>query len=139
MHAHLFGGFTRCLYPVQKFQSDAERRLSVILERDAIKWFKPARGQFLIYYMDGPEQKEYVPDFVAEDADGIYMLEPKASDETEDRVVLAKRAAAETWCAKASEYAATYSGKRWTYAVIPHTVINDSMGLRWLVEQYAAR
>jgi hypothetical protein len=136
MARYLFGGFARCLYPVLKFQSDAERRLAVILERDAQKWFKPARSQFQIYYKDGPDQKEYVPDFVAEDAKGIYMLEPKASDEVEDKQVLAKRAAAEKWCALASNHAATYGGKRWTYAVIPHTTINDSMSLPWLVDRY---
>ncbi|KYK89118.1 type III restriction endonuclease [Aggregatibacter actinomycetemcomitans serotype f str. SC29R] len=40
----LFGGFTKCLYPLQKFDSDTERRFAVILERDAQKWFKPAQG-----------------------------------------------------------------------------------------------
>ena len=30
----LFGGFAKCLYRVQKFQSDTERRFAVILERD---------------------------------------------------------------------------------------------------------
>jgi type III restriction enzyme len=49
----LFGSFSKCLYPVQKFDSDTERRFSVILERDAQKWFKPAKGQFKIYYKDG--------------------------------------------------------------------------------------
>ena len=37
MAKYLFGGFQRCLYPVQKFDSDAERKLAVILEREAIK------------------------------------------------------------------------------------------------------
>lgn len=40
----LFGGFARCLYPLQKFDSDTERRFAIILERDALKWFKPAKG-----------------------------------------------------------------------------------------------
>jgi type III restriction enzyme len=62
----LFGGFARCLYPLQKFDSDTERRFAVILERDALKWFKPAKGQFQIYYKLGTEQPEYIPDFVAE-------------------------------------------------------------------------
>ena len=48
MAKYLFGGFERCLYPVQKFQSDQERRLAVILERESLKWFKPAKGQFQI-------------------------------------------------------------------------------------------
>jgi type III restriction enzyme len=139
MARYLFDGFSRCLYPVLKFQSDAERRLAVILDRDALKWFKPAKGQFQIYFMDGADQKEYVPDFVAEDATGIYMLEPKASDEVGDKAVLAKQAAAQRWCAMTSDHAAKYGGKRWRYALIPHNVINDSMSLTWLVEQYAAQ
>ena len=139
MQRYLFDGFARCLFAVQKFQSDAERRLAVILERDAAKWFKPARGQFQIYYQDGPDQREYVPDFVAQDAESVYMLEPKASDEVEDKVVLAKQAAARTWCARASAHAAGYGGKQWRYALIPHNVINESMSLRWLVEQFGVK
>ena len=42
----LFGGFQHCLYPIQKFQSDSERRLAIILDREALKWFKPAGGSF---------------------------------------------------------------------------------------------
>ena len=40
----VFGGFGKCLYPIQKFESDPERRFAVILENDAdvLKWFKPA-------------------------------------------------------------------------------------------------
>ncbi len=53
----LFGGFTRCLYPLQKFDSDTERRFAIILERDALKWIKPAKGQFRIYYKLGSEQR----------------------------------------------------------------------------------
>jgi type III restriction enzyme len=53
MAKYLFGGFQRCLYPVQKFDSDSERKLAVILEREALKWFKPAKGQFQIYYQNG--------------------------------------------------------------------------------------
>src|SRR3546814_13913632 len=44
----LFGGFAKCLYPLQKFDSDTERRFAVILDRAASKWFKPAKGQFQI-------------------------------------------------------------------------------------------
>ena len=49
MSRYLFGGFQRCLYTLQKFQSEAEGRLAVILEREANKWFKPARGNFNSY------------------------------------------------------------------------------------------
>jgi type III restriction enzyme len=48
----LFDGFQRCLYPVQKFDSNSERKLAVILEREASKWFKPAKGQFQILLLN---------------------------------------------------------------------------------------
>lgn len=91
MAKYLFGGFTKCLYTVQKFQSDSERKLAVILEREATKWFKPAKGQFQIYYKSGADHLEYQPDFVAETANVIYMLEPKARNELTDPNVLAKK------------------------------------------------
>lgn len=79
MARYLFGGFQRCLYPIQKFHSDAERKLASILERDATKWFKPATGQFQLFYRSGADHLEYQPDFVAETKSRIFMLEPKAS------------------------------------------------------------
>jgi len=49
--------------------------LSVILEREATKWFKPAKGQFQIYYKAGADHPEYQPDFVAETDSVIYIME----------------------------------------------------------------
>ncbi len=77
----LFGGFQRGLYSVQKFDSDTERRLAIILDRDSQKWFRPASGQFQFSYKLGISQHDYQPDFVAETGDCIYMLEPKAKNE----------------------------------------------------------
>lgn len=137
MARYLFGGFKRCLYPVQKFQSDAERKLAVILEREALKWFKPAKGQFHLFYKSGADQLEYQPDFVAETSDRVYMLEPKARNQLDDGDVLAKKAAAVQWCRHASDHAASYQGKPWLYALIPHDVISENMTLRSLAEQFA--
>ena len=95
----------RVEYPVQKFQSDSERKLSIIVDRESQKWFKPARGQFQIFYMFAGEQPEYQPDFVAETETVIYMLEPKEKGAMEDADVLAKKAAAVKWCKQASDYA----------------------------------
>ncbi len=50
---------------------------------------------------------EYQPDFVAETADGIYMLEPKGAERDGDPDVLAKRDAAVAWCEHASTTRAT--------------------------------
>ncbi|HEX7326636.1 MAG TPA: type III restriction endonuclease subunit R, partial [Rhodanobacteraceae bacterium] len=140
MARYRFGGFTRCLYAVQKFDSDAERKLAMILERDAQKWFKPARGQFQLYYrVEGKDPQEYQPDFVAEAADAIYMLEPKARKELSDPVVLAKQEVAIRWCTRATEYAKAIGGKPWRYALIPHDVIAENMTLVGIAEQFTVR
>ena len=136
MAKYLFGGFQRCLYPVQKFDSDSERKLAVILDRDALKWFKPAKGQFQIFYRSGADHLEYQPDFVAETADTIYMLEPKASNQMDAADVLAKKEVAVQWCRRASEYAASYNGKPWQYVLLPHDAIAENMTLQALATQF---
>ena len=136
MAKYLFGGFKKCLYPVQKFQSDSERKLAVILEREALKWFKPAKGQFQIVYKFGADNPEYQPDFVAETDTVIYMLEPKAKNEMADADVVAKKDAAVKWCKQASDYAKTYKGKPWEYLLIPHDAIAENMTLQGLASQF---
>lgn len=136
MARYLFGGFSRCLYNEEKFQSDAERKLAVILDRDASKWFKPAKGQFPIFYRDGADHLEYQPDFVAETADVIHMLEAKARNELDDPIVRAKKEAAVQWCRHASRHAGSYAGKRWRYVLIPHDVIAENMTIEVLAQHF---
>jgi type III restriction enzyme len=136
MAKYLFGNFQRCLYPVQKFDSDTERKLAVILERDAIRWFKPAKGQFQIYYKTGADHLEYQPDFVAETVDTIYMLEPKMRKELDDPIVIAKKEVAIKWCANASDHASTYGGKPWRYLLIPHDEIAENITLGGLADRF---
>jgi type III restriction enzyme len=137
MAKYLFTGFERCLYSVQKFASEAERKLAVILDRDALKWFKPAKGQFQIFYRQGADHLEYQPDFVAETKDAIYMLEPKSRKEMEDPVVLAKMESAKEWCANASAYALANGGKPWSYVLIPHDEIARNNTLSGLAARFA--
>ncbi|MBP8824702.1 MAG: DEAD/DEAH box helicase family protein [Flavobacteriales bacterium] len=136
---YVYGGYQRCLYAVSKFQSDPERMLSIILDRDSLKWFKPLQGQFQLYYKRQHEQHPYVPDFIAETKDHIYMLEPKKEADMTDAEVLAKQDAAVKWCALATEHAVANGGKPWTYVLIPHTVIAENMSLEGLVERYGCR
>jgi len=132
----LFGGFKRCLYPVQKFQSDAERKLAVILDRESEKWLKSAKGQFQIFYKAGNEHLEYIPDFVAETDGCIFMLEPKARNEMTDSEVLAKKDSAMKWCINATDHNLSNGGKPWKYVLIPHDAIADNMTLAGLVGQF---
>lgn len=125
----LFGGFARCLYPLQRFDSDTERRFAIILERDALKWFKPAKGQFQIYYKLGIEQPEYIPDFVVETDDCLFLVETKAANELDSPEVKAKAEAAARWAKHASDHALSVQAKPWKYLIIPHNEMSESKRL----------
>jgi len=128
----LFSGFARCLYRVQKFDSDSERRFAVVLEndREVLKWFKPAKGVFQIHYKS---DASYEPDFVVETKQGKLLCEPKSAAEMEDPDVLAKAKAAAEWCRHATEHELSNGGKPWAYLLIPHDVIKDNKTLQGLV------
>ena len=131
----LFGGFQKCLYPLQKFDSDAERRFAVMLENDAevLKWFKPAKGDFQIHYRS---DDSYEPDFVVETHTRKFLCEPKRASELNDPDVIAKAEAASLWCQQASEHARESSGKSWIYLLIPHDQIAAQMTLAGLAARY---
>ncbi len=128
----LFGGFNKCLYPKQKFDSDSERRFAILLENDSTvaKWFKPAKGDFQIHYS---ATESYEPDFVVETSYGKFLCEPKRRTEMDDEIVLKKAEAAATWCQHASKHSEDVDGKKWKYLLIPHDVIKEQMTLDGLV------
>lgn len=130
----VYEGFQKSLYPQVKFQSDGERVLGLILDRDAQKWFRPVRGQFLMNYRIGHQVSEYQPDFVVETEGEILMLEVKAANEVDDATVLEKARVAREWCQAASVYAQRYGGKPWRYAIIPHTAIAANHSLSHLAQ-----
>jgi len=132
----LFGGFRRCLYPKQKFDSDTERRFSMILEdeHDVQKWFKPAPGQFRIFYRS---DRAYEPDFVVETSTAKLICEPKRADQIDTDEVQAKKRAATAWCAHATEHELQNGGKPWKYMLIPHDAITASATLQGVVAQFA--
>ncbi|HLD44988.1 MAG TPA: type III restriction endonuclease subunit R, partial [bacterium] len=105
------------------------RRFAVILERDADKWFKPAKGQFQLFYKLGVEQPEYVPDFVVETAHHLLMCETKARNELGADDVKAKAEAGTLWCKHASDHARTTGAKPWKYLLIAHDVVTEDKRL----------
>jgi len=121
----LFGAFDKCLFDVQKFESDTELCFAKILERDSEKWFKPAEGQFALYYRLGTNQPEYVPNFVVETTGFYLMAEIKARNEMSTPEVKAKASAAAEWCKNAS----TVASKPWYYVLIPHDEVCEKLYL----------
>jgi type III restriction enzyme len=77
----------------------------------------------------GNENFEYIPDFVAETLDTIYMIETKAKNQLSSPEVQSKQKAAETWCRHASLHTTRNNGKPWKYLLISHELVKDNMAL----------
>ena len=127
----LFGGFKKCLYPAQRFQSDTERRFAVLLENDAdvVKWFKPGKEAFQIY-LRGDAQ--YEPDFVVETKTAKLICEIKATKDIETPEVQDKAKAAVKWCEYATIHEKQIGGKPWAYLLIPHDAVDEAKTIQGL-------
>ena len=132
----LFEGFKKCLYAIQKFDSDTERRFSVILENDddVSKWVKPGREDFQIYYRS---DEIYVPDFVVETETDKFLCETKRADQMKQDDVLAKAKAAVVWCQHASAHEKAHGGKSWSYLLIPDDAIAENKTLQALAGTFS--
>lgn len=131
-----FGGFKRCLYPIQKFDAENERRFAVICEQDSNveKWFKPALNQLKIYYN---QKQTYNPDFIVETKAKKYIVELKAANKVDgDDEVEAKAAAAIQWCKYATDHELQHGGKEWVYLLIPHNDVQEYMTISGLEARY---
>lgn len=113
---YLFEGFKKSYYAENAFDSDDERRLSVVLEEDAevIRFIKPPLNQLGLFYKAA---KQYNPDFLVETADKKYMIEVKAANQTDNEDVQEKAKSAIKWCECASQVDA--DGKTWEYRLVP--------------------
>jgi len=134
----IFGGFTKCLYPIQKFSSDTERVFSIILEDDAtvLKWVKPTNKHIEIDYRHAGKTRSYWPDFIVEAEDAYYLVEPKAANEVDDDVVQQKARAAVKWCQHATAHNAKDGHKPWCYLLVPHDEISVAANLSGLVARF---
>jgi len=130
----VFGGFKKACHNLYKFDSKAEKDFASILEQDhdVLKWLRPAQAQFSIYWNHNSQR--YTPDFVAESKDAIYMIEIKAEKDIDDAEVLEKAEAGRKYCEAASGYNLQNGGKRWLYALIPHTAVVVNMSFRNLTK-----
>ena len=128
----VFKGFTKCLFSLQKFDSDPERAFAEMLEREdaVLKWFKPTLSNLRLWY--GPN--EYTPDFVVETETEKLLCEVKAEGKVEDAVVKAKKDAALKWCQHANEK--NCGTKPWRYLLVPDVAINSSLTLQGAIDNY---
>ena len=127
----VFAGFTKCFYPVIKFDSDSERLLAVLFERDdvVIKWLRPPPRVFAIDFRHG---LNYDPDFVVETEEGKYLFEVKRAGDMLHPEVIDKKKAAIKWC----ELATLATGTSWRYILVPHDEIGESASFTGLVRRF---
>ena len=136
----LFNGIKKGVFSSAKFDSKPELILARILERDSkvTKWLRPAQNEFNITYNRG---KHYVPDFVVETEDHLYIVEVKGEDKIEDADVIAKSKKAVQFCDVATSWAKENSNKEWNYVFIPAKEIKENasfsnLAARFQMEEY---
>lgn len=133
----VFSGFKKACHNLYKFDSKTEKDFAIILDqRDngVLKWLRPAQNQFSIYW--NHNSKRYCPDFVAETADAIYMVETKKEGDIETTDVREKAEAALQYCKYATEFTTQNEGKHWKYILIPHNAVMVNMRFLTLATQY---
>jgi type III restriction enzyme len=125
----VFTGFSKCLYPAVKFDSDPERRFATILEddNDVVKWLRPSKNLLRIQYA---EEDNYNPDFIVETKSSRYLCEIKRASEVESTDVQKKAKAATEWCKRAS----SESDKPWRYVLVPHDVVQINRTFAGLIQ-----
>ena len=130
----VFKGFKKACHTLYKFDSDTERIFAIVLEndKDVLKWLRPSAKQFNIYYGPGGVNR-YEPDFIVETAEGIYMVETKASNETGSSVVKEKAAAAEEFCRAVTEWNSQNGGKPWKYVLLAHSEVHRQSSFKYLM------
>lgn len=113
---YVFEGYKKSYYSQNAFDSDDERRFSVILEEDdaVLRFIKPPLNQLGLFYKAG---RQYNPDFIVETNDAKYMIEIKAANRTDDADVLDKAKSAIQWCSCATDVDTDH--KPWQFKLIP--------------------
>ncbi len=133
---YIFTGFQKGCYQLAKFDSDTERKMAVILERDPTVrlWMKPGPNQFKIFDTDGIP---YQPDFVVETDTEKLVIETKRTSDMNDPIVLRKAEAAALWAFIATD--AQTDGvpeKPWSYVLVPEGAVLENATVKGLAASY---
>lgn len=130
---YIYTGFLKSYYRTYKFDSTTELDFACLLENDSkvLRWLRPVPNQFKIYWSNGAHQ--YEPDFIAETADRIYMIETKAEKDMSNDDVQEKKKAAMEYCTIVSDYIKKNGGKEWQYVMIPHSVVGRTLQLKYVI------
>ena len=132
---YVFKGFARGCYQYAKFDSNPERKLAVVLEKEPTVrlWMKPGPNQFKIFDAHGAP---YQPDFVVETDAAKLIVEVKRLSEMNAPEVLRKADAASLWCHVATKACAAVGEKPWSYLLVPETDVQENFTVAGLVAKH---
>lgn len=132
----LVTGYKKSIFTENVFDSKQERISAKILEKDkeVIRWLRPYKKEnFSITYQHKSDRHDYIPDFIVETKDKLYIVEPKQGKEIEEALsataktsksqLRKKIEAALAWIKEMNKS----SGKKWEYLLIPHDRITSSV------------
>jgi type III restriction enzyme len=122
-----YEGYAKALYAQDWFDSSPERDVANLLEDEpAITlWVRLQTGDLPILWTGAG--REYNPDFIAVDTEGIHwLIEVKMDKEMGTPVVTQKRDAARRWANHVS--ADDTVGARWHYLLVSETDVKTAKG-----------
>ena len=131
----LFEDIKRGVFSEVKFDSNPELLFARILERsdEVQKWLRPNINDFNITYNNG---KHYIPDFVVETANKIYLVEVKGEDKLNNPDVIAKKSRAIKYCEVVTRWGKPNGYKPWEYIFIPSLKVKENSTFNALVSQF---
>lgn len=131
----LYTGITKGVFAQAKFNSRPELVFARILETDDLvtNWLRPqAQDLQLVYNKD----RKYIPDFIVETAQVIYLVEIKGDDRLTAADVLAKKERAISYCEMVTRTGKRLGGKVWRYLFIPASEIKANSSFANLAERF---
>lgn len=131
----LFENVNKGVFSQVKFDSNPELLFARILEHsdEVQKWLRPNINDFNITYNNG---RHYIPDFVVETSNKIYLVEVKGEDKINHPDVIAKKHRAVRYCEVVTRWGKANGYKPWEYTFIPSMKIKENSTFSILVNQF---
>lgn len=125
----LITGYKRTLYTENHFDSEPEKVLADVIDRDreVTKWIRnPSNGLGIKYRLG-----TYYPDFAVETKKENFIIEIKMKKEIDEQsdTVFEKAREGIRWCAELSKT----TGKKWSYKLISHDKVNRDETFRAII------
>lgn len=132
----LFDRIEKGVFSEAKFDSEPELIFARVLEQDSFvkNWLRPAPCQFNLTYN---RNHQYIPDFVVETENVIYLVEVKGEDKMKDADVLAKKKRGVQYCRTATMWGKANGYKEWQYLFIPSKQVTPQSTFEVLCQRFA--